>query len=198
MPSGNYFIDPVLANASKIHEGKGNGRGDAADDRHRRRLCRGPALGPGFRQPRDRPAPEEIPQGGQRVPVENRVKMFRLVEKMAMESADTISDIHGGGSPAAHRLTIFRESNTKDRIRRPKNWRALKSDSHWLFRQRVPRCIPAVLQGFTFIRGYGMGLPEVVFKRIRTAGGMHDGNGSPSLGILHRTGRSSTKHHRSY
>jgi 4-hydroxybutyryl-CoA dehydratase/vinylacetyl-CoA-Delta-isomerase len=30
---------------------------------------------------------------------------------MAMESADTISDIHGGGSPAAHRLTIFRESD---------------------------------------------------------------------------------------
>jgi len=28
-----------------------------------------------------------------------------------MESADTISDIHGGGSPAAHRLTIFRESD---------------------------------------------------------------------------------------
>jgi 4-hydroxybutyryl-CoA dehydratase / vinylacetyl-CoA-Delta-isomerase len=39
--------------------------------------------------------------------------MLRLVEKMAMESADTISDIHGGGSPAAHRLTIFRESDTE-------------------------------------------------------------------------------------
>jgi 4-hydroxybutyryl-CoA dehydratase/vinylacetyl-CoA-Delta-isomerase len=37
--------------------------------------------------------------------------MLRLVEKMAMESADTISDLHGGGSPAAHRLTILRESD---------------------------------------------------------------------------------------
>jgi 4-hydroxybutyryl-CoA dehydratase/vinylacetyl-CoA-Delta-isomerase len=37
--------------------------------------------------------------------------MFRFVEKMAMESADTISDIHGGGSPEAHRVTIFRESD---------------------------------------------------------------------------------------
>ena len=45
------------------------------------------------------------------VPVEDRVKMLRLVEKMAMESADTISDIHGGGSPAAHRMTILRESD---------------------------------------------------------------------------------------
>jgi hypothetical protein len=26
--------------------------------------------------------------------------MFRLIEKMARESADTISDIHGGGSLA--------------------------------------------------------------------------------------------------
>ena len=43
--------------------------------------------------------------------MEKRVKMLRLVEKMAMESADTISDIHGGGSPAAHRLTIFRETD---------------------------------------------------------------------------------------
>ena len=50
------------------------------------------------------------------MPVENRVKMFRLIEKMAMESADTISDIHGGGSPAAHRLTIFRESNNQQKV----------------------------------------------------------------------------------
>ena len=41
--------------------------------------------------------------------------MFRLVEKMAMESADTISDIHGGGSPEAHRVTIFRESDLEVR-----------------------------------------------------------------------------------
>jgi 4-hydroxybutyryl-CoA dehydratase/vinylacetyl-CoA-Delta-isomerase len=41
--------------------------------------------------------------------------MFRLVEKLAMESADTISDIHGGGSPAAHRVTIFRESDIQAR-----------------------------------------------------------------------------------
>jgi 4-hydroxybutyryl-CoA dehydratase/vinylacetyl-CoA-Delta-isomerase len=50
-------------------------------------------------------------KGATGVPVEKRIKMLRLIEKMAMESADTISDIHGGGSPAAHRLTIFRESD---------------------------------------------------------------------------------------
>jgi 4-hydroxybutyryl-CoA dehydratase/vinylacetyl-CoA-Delta-isomerase len=34
--------------------------------------------------------------------------MLRLVEKMVMESADTISDIQGGGSAAARRITILR------------------------------------------------------------------------------------------
>jgi 4-hydroxybutyryl-CoA dehydratase/vinylacetyl-CoA-Delta-isomerase len=32
-------------------------------------------------------------KGAEGVLVENRIKMFRLVEKMALESADTISDI---------------------------------------------------------------------------------------------------------
>ena len=39
--------------------------------------------------------------------------MFRLAEKLALESADTISDIHGGGSPEAHRVTILRETNVE-------------------------------------------------------------------------------------
>jgi 4-hydroxybutyryl-CoA dehydratase/vinylacetyl-CoA-Delta-isomerase len=41
--------------------------------------------------------------------------MLRLVEKLAMESADTVSDLHGGGSPQAHRLTIMRESDLNHR-----------------------------------------------------------------------------------
>ena len=42
------------------------------------------------------------------------------MEKMAMESADTISDIHGGGSPEAHRVTIFREVNVEGKKRAAK------------------------------------------------------------------------------
>jgi hypothetical protein len=38
-------------------------------------------------------------------------------EKMAMESADTISDIHGGGSPEAHRVTILRETDVEAKKR---------------------------------------------------------------------------------
>ena len=110
-PSGTYFIDPVLANASKIHEGKemseaarllvdisGGYVSDLPSDRD-------------FENPEIGPLLKKYMKGAEGVPTEDRIKMFRLVEKLAMESADTISDIHGGGSPEAHRVTIFRESN---------------------------------------------------------------------------------------
>ena len=116
MPSGTYFIDPVLANASKIHEGKemaeatrlmidiaGGFVADLPSDRD-------------FDHPDVGPLLKKYLKGSDQAPVENRVKMFRLIEKLAMESADTISDIHGGGSPAAHRLTIFRESDTRSKV----------------------------------------------------------------------------------
>ena len=110
-PSGTYFIDPILANASKIHEGKemaeatrlmidiaGGFVADLPSDRD-------------FENPEIGELLKKYLMGATGVPVEKRIKMLRLVEKMAMESADTISDIHGGGSPAAHRLTIYRESD---------------------------------------------------------------------------------------
>lgn len=109
--SGTYFIDTVLANASKIHEGKemaeairlmvdvcGGYVADLPSDRD-------------FDNPEIGHLLKKYLKGADGVPVEDRVKMFRLIEKMAMESADTISDIHGGGSPEAHRLTIFREAD---------------------------------------------------------------------------------------
>jgi 4-hydroxybutyryl-CoA dehydratase/vinylacetyl-CoA-Delta-isomerase len=111
-PSGNYFIDTVLANASKIHEGKemaeatrlmidiaGGFVADLPSDRD-------------FENPDIGGLLKKYLKGVDSVPVENRIKMFRLIEKMALESADTISDIHGGGSAEAHRVTILRESDT--------------------------------------------------------------------------------------
>jgi len=110
-PSGTYFIDPILANASKIHEGKemaevtrllidvtGGFVADLPSDRDFENSEIGELL-------------KKYLKGATGVPVEKRIKMLRFIEKIAMESADTISDIHGGGSPAAHRITIFRESD---------------------------------------------------------------------------------------
>lgn len=120
MASGAYFIDTILSNASKIHEGKelsecirlmidicGGFVADMPSDRD-------------FEHPEIGLLLKKYFQGVDGVPVEDRIKMFRLVEKMAMESADTISDIHGGGSPEAHRVTIFRESDLESKKRAAK------------------------------------------------------------------------------
>jgi len=114
-PSGTYFINSVLANASKIHEGRdmaecirlliditGGYVADLPSDRD-------------FQNPEISGLLKKYLQGAAGYPVEHRLKMLRLVEKLAMESADFISDIHGGGSPQAHRLTIMRESDLECR-----------------------------------------------------------------------------------
>ena len=110
-PSGTYYIDTVLANASKLHEGKelaeairlmidvcGGFVADLPSDRD-------------FQNPEVGELLKKYLKAAEGQSVENRVKMYRLVEKMALESADTISDIHGGGSPEAHRVTIYRETD---------------------------------------------------------------------------------------
>jgi 4-hydroxybutyryl-CoA dehydratase/vinylacetyl-CoA-Delta-isomerase len=114
-PSGAYFIDTVLANASKIHEGKemaeatrlmidvcGGYVADLPSDRDFDNSEIGHLL-------------KKYLKAVETVPVENRIKLYRLAEKLALESADTISDIHGGGSPEAHRVTIFRESDVESK-----------------------------------------------------------------------------------
>jgi len=113
--SGTYFIDTVMANASKIHEGKemaeairmmvdicGGYVADLPSDRD-------------FENPEVGDLIKKYMRGAEGTSPENRIKLFRLAEKLALESADTVSDIHGGGSPEAHRVTIFRETNLEDK-----------------------------------------------------------------------------------
>jgi 4-hydroxybutyryl-CoA dehydratase / vinylacetyl-CoA-Delta-isomerase len=125
-PSGTYFIDTVLANASKIHEGKEmseairlmvDASGGFVSDLPSDRDFENPEIGDLLRK---------YLKGVEGVPTENRVKMYRLVEKMAMESADTISDIHGGGSPEAHRVTILRETDLESKKRAAKRLAGIK------------------------------------------------------------------------
>jgi 4-hydroxybutyryl-CoA dehydratase/vinylacetyl-CoA-Delta-isomerase len=126
-PSGAYFIDTVLANASKIHEGKelaeairlmidacGGFVADLPSDRD-------------FNNPEIGGLLKKYLKGVDSVPVENRVKMYRLAEKLALESADTISDIHGGGSPEAHRVTIFRETDINSKKKAAKRLAGVES-----------------------------------------------------------------------
>jgi 4-hydroxybutyryl-CoA dehydratase/vinylacetyl-CoA-Delta-isomerase len=126
-PSGAYFIDTVLANASKIHEGKemaeatrlmidacGGFVADLPSDRD-------------FGNPEIGELLKKYLKGVETVPVENRIRMYRLAEKLALESADTISDIHGGGSPEAHRVTIFRETDVESKKKAAKRLAGIKN-----------------------------------------------------------------------
>ena len=108
-PSGNYFINSVMANARELNEVIrmlidicGGFVADLPSDRD-------------FDNPEVGPLLKKYLKGAADVPVENRIRMFRLVEKMALESADSVSDIHGGGSAEAHRITIYRDSDLESK-----------------------------------------------------------------------------------
>jgi 4-hydroxybutyryl-CoA dehydratase/vinylacetyl-CoA-Delta-isomerase len=127
-PSGTYFINTVLANASKIHEGKEM----AEAIRLMVDICGGYVVDLPSDKDLDNPEVghliKKYLRGKEQVPVENRIKMFRLVEKMALESADTISDIHGGGSPEAHRVTILRETDVEAKKKAAKRLAGIDED----------------------------------------------------------------------
>ncbi len=113
--SGTYFIDPVMANASKIHEGKEM----AEATRMMVDICGGFVAD--LPSDRDLDNPEigsllkKYLKGAEGIDVENRIKLYRLAEKLSLESADTVSDIHGGGSPEAHRVTLMRETDLEEK-----------------------------------------------------------------------------------
>lgn len=110
-PSGTYFIDVALANASKMHEGKEMAEaGRLLVDIAGGFVCDLPS-DKDLENPEVGPLVKKYMKGAKNVPVEDRIKMLRLAEKLALESADTVSDIHGGGSAEAHRISILRETD---------------------------------------------------------------------------------------
>jgi 4-hydroxybutyryl-CoA dehydratase/vinylacetyl-CoA-Delta-isomerase len=111
--SGVYAVNNLLANTSKLHEG-----------RVLHEMCRllqdiAGGLVATMPSEKDFQHPEigeylkKYLKGVASVPVEYRRRMFRLIEKLTLESRDLISDVHGGGPPAAHRLVILRETDLK-------------------------------------------------------------------------------------
>jgi len=125
-PSGNYFINSTMANASKMHEAKelnevirmlvdicGGFVADLPSDKD-------------FDNPEIGVLLKKYLKGADGVHVENRIKMLRLAEKMALESADSVSDIHGGGSAEAHRLTIMRSVDLESKKKAAKRLAGIK------------------------------------------------------------------------
>ena len=110
-PSGIYNVDPVLSNTSKLFEGKelaevirmmveiaGGMTTDLPSDKD-------------FANPEIGPLLLKYLKGVDGVSTEDRVRLFRLIEKLAFESRDIVSNIHGGGSPETHRMTILRNAD---------------------------------------------------------------------------------------
>jgi 4-hydroxybutyryl-CoA dehydratase/vinylacetyl-CoA-Delta-isomerase len=126
--SGIYMVDPVLANTSKLYEGKelqevirmmieiaGGLVADMPSDKDFENAEIGQLL-------------KKYLKGAEGVPTEDRVRLFRLIEKLGFESRDIVSNIHGAGSPETHRMTILRNANIESKKKLAKALAGIKDD----------------------------------------------------------------------
>lgn len=124
--SGVYFVDPVLANTSKLYE--------SVNLPEMTRLLIDIAGGLVATMPseRDLNNPEighfikKYLKGVADVSTEDRMRMFRLIETLAFQSRDVASHIMGGGSPEAHKITLFRETDLEAKKKLAKRLAGIK------------------------------------------------------------------------
>ena len=127
-PSGIYTVDPVLSNVSKLYEGKelaevirmmieiaGGMVADVPSDKD-------------FENPEIGPLLVKYLKGAEGVSTEDRVRIFRLIEKLAFESRDIVSNIHGAGSPETHRMTILRSADIESKKKLAKKLAGIKEE----------------------------------------------------------------------
>ena len=125
-PSGIYTVDPVLSNTSKLYEGKelhevirmmieiaGGMVADIPSDKD-------------FSNPEIGPLLTKYLKGLDSVPTSDRVRIFRLIEKLAFESRDIVSNIHGAGSPETHKMTILRNADIESKKKLAKKLAGIK------------------------------------------------------------------------
>jgi 4-hydroxybutyryl-CoA dehydratase/vinylacetyl-CoA-Delta-isomerase len=124
--SGIYSVDPVLSNTSKLYEGKelhevirmmieiaGGMVADVPSDKD-------------FAHPEIGPLLNKYLKGVDGVATEDRIRLFRLIEKLAFESRDIVSNIHGAGSPETHKMTVLRNVDLNEKKRMAKNLAGIK------------------------------------------------------------------------
>jgi 4-hydroxybutyryl-CoA dehydratase/vinylacetyl-CoA-Delta-isomerase len=125
-PSGIWNVDPVLSNTSKLYEGKelaevirmmieiaGGMVADVPSEKD-------------FANPEIGPLLHKYLKGVDGVSTEDRVRIFRLIEKLAFESRDIVSNIHGAGSPETHRMTVLRNSDIEAKKKYAKKLAGIK------------------------------------------------------------------------
>ncbi|MFH1650595.1 MAG: 4-hydroxyphenylacetate 3-hydroxylase N-terminal domain-containing protein [Chloroflexota bacterium] len=109
--AGIWVVDPVLSNTSKLFEGK--------ELQEVNRLLIEIAGGmvadipsqTDFQNPEIGPLLDKYLKGAEGVTTADRVRLFRLIEKLVFESRDIVSSIHGGGSPETHRMTVLQNTD---------------------------------------------------------------------------------------
>jgi 4-hydroxybutyryl-CoA dehydratase/vinylacetyl-CoA-Delta-isomerase len=127
-PSGIYTVHPVLSNISKLYEGKelaevirmmieiaGGMVADVPSDKD-------------FANPEIGPLLTKYLKGAENVSTEDRVRIFRLIEKLAFESRDIVSNIHGAGSPETHRMTVLRNADVEAKKKLAKKLAGIKEE----------------------------------------------------------------------
>jgi 4-hydroxybutyryl-CoA dehydratase/vinylacetyl-CoA-Delta-isomerase len=82
-----------------------------------------------FENPEIGPLLQKYLKGAENVSTENRIRMFRLIEKLAFESRDIVSNIHGAGSPETHRITVLRNSNIDEKKSFAKKLAGIKEEA---------------------------------------------------------------------
>jgi 4-hydroxybutyryl-CoA dehydratase/vinylacetyl-CoA-Delta-isomerase len=126
--SGIYTVDPVLSNTSKLYEGKelqesirlmleiaGGGATDLPSDKDLENSEVGPML-------------KKYLKGTDEVSTMDRIHILRLIEKLAFESRDIVSNIHGAGSPETHKMTILRHADIETKKRLAKNLAGIRNE----------------------------------------------------------------------
>jgi 4-hydroxybutyryl-CoA dehydratase/vinylacetyl-CoA-Delta-isomerase len=126
--SGIYMVDPVLSNTSKLYEGKELHEairlmieiaGGMVADLPSEKDMENPDIGPMLKK---------YLKGAEGVPTEDRMRLFRFIEKLAFESRDIVSNIHGAGSPETHRMTVLQNADIESKKRLAKNLAGIKEE----------------------------------------------------------------------
>lgn len=127
--SGVYQADSVLANTSKLYEGKDY------DETIRLLVEIAGGFVADLPSEKDLQNPEigylvsKYLKGKEGVSSEDRMRMYRLIEKLAFETRDIVSNIHGGGSPEAHRMTLLRDTDIGPKKKLAKRLAGIKESS---------------------------------------------------------------------
>ncbi len=126
-PSGIWAVDPVLSNISKLYEGK-----ELAEViRMMIEIAGGMVTGipsqMDFDNPEIGPLLTKYLKGVDGVSTEDRVRIYHLIEKLAFESRDIVSNIHGAGSPETHRMTVLNNTNMEEKKNYAKKLAGIKN-----------------------------------------------------------------------